>query len=185
MARLEEWKPIIGYEGLYEVSSFGRVRSVARYVKYRDGVHVSTRKSKMLALCYDKDGYLIVGLSRDGKRRTHKVHRLVAESFLKNRKALPQINHKNGRRDDNRVANLEWCSAKDNIAHKFNVLKYNATGRVGKRNERIKNISTGEVFASLSEAARSVGCSHKAISYAIAHNSFCRGCKWNKFVWKG
>ena len=146
---------------------------------------MSTCKSKMLALCYDKDGYLIVGLSRDGKRRTHKVHRLVAESFLKNRKALPQINHKNGRRDDNRVSNLEWCSAKDNIDHKFNILKYNAMGRAGKRNERIKNISTGEVFASLSEAARSVGCHYTAISYAISHDSLCRGYKWNKFKYEG
>lgn len=185
MARLEEWKPVVGYEDLYEVSNLGRVKSLPKAVKYKDTNILAKRKGKILKPSHDSDGYFIIGLSLDGKRKTYKVHRLVAEAFLTNTNDLPQINHKNGIRDDNRVENLEWCSARDNIRHKFDELKYNPIGRIAKTGERIRNCSTGDIFASLSEAARSVSCTHNAIRYAILHNSLCMGYKWEKVKWKG
>ena len=184
MARLEEWKPVVGYEGLYEVSNLGRVKSLPRTVRYKGTNTPAKRKERILIPAHDSDGYLVVGLTLDGKRKGYKVHRLVAKAFLANMNDLPQINHKNGLRDDNRVENLEWCSAKDNIRHKYDKLKYSSIGRIAKTGERIRNCSTGDIYASLSEAARSVGCVHNSIRYAILHNSLCRGYKWEKVKWR-
>ena len=98
----ELWKDIDGYEGLYQVSNLGRIKSL-RYGKERimkPGKH--------------PDGYFVVTLSQNNKKNYHKVHRLVAQMFLENPYNLPQVNHKNENKADNRVENLEWCSAKYN-----------------------------------------------------------------------
>lgn len=109
----EIWKPVVGYEGFYDVSNLGRVRSVSRRYCI----------SRVLKHTYHKNGYPLVFLSRkvvaeDGGvsyKKTVKVHRLVAEAFL----GLSEltVNHKNGIKDDNRVENLEWISHEDNIRH--------------------------------------------------------------------
>lgn len=99
----EIWKNVKGYEGLYEVSNFGRVKSL--------------RKEKILKLGRDKKGYLIVGLCKNGKQRTFKAHRLVTEHFLNNPYNLPYVNHKDGNKTNNNVSNLEWCTQKENIQH--------------------------------------------------------------------
>lgn len=111
----EIWKPIGGYEGLYEVSNKGRVRSF----------HNATCKTK------DKDGilrqfkgtYYSVSLHKDKKQKTHDVHRLVADAFLPNPNNLPEVNHKNEDKLDNRVENLEWVTHKYNIAYSHNIEK--------------------------------------------------------------
>lgn len=104
----EVWKPIKGFEGLYEVSSIGRVRSL----NYRQ-----TGKSKELAF-EEVGGYLRVSLSKKGEARFRPlVHRLVAEAFLPNLNEYPQVNHIDEDRANNYVNNLEWCSAKYNINH--------------------------------------------------------------------
>lgn len=101
----EIWKPIDGYEGLYEVSNCGRVKSLC-----------ATRwhKIKMRKPVPDKDGYLTVLLKRDGKYRCFKIHRLVATAFIPNTHHYPAVNHKDEDRQNNRVDNLEWCTAKYN-----------------------------------------------------------------------
>lgn len=105
MNNVEIWKPIKGYEGLYEVSNLGNVKRLKSD---------NTRKEKPL-LFDDDRGYKRVQLYKDGKQKKHRVHRLVAEAFLPNPNNLPQVNHINEIRYDNRVENLEWCTAKYNM----------------------------------------------------------------------
>ena len=110
----EEWRPVLGYEGLYEVSNTGIVRSVDRYVK---NGHSSYRlhKGKVISLLKGEYGYIQVNLYYNGKNYKKYVHRLVAEAFLPNPDNLPQINHKDEDKTNNNVTNLEWCTAKYNI----------------------------------------------------------------------
>ena len=104
---IEEWRPIEGYEGLYEVSNTGRVRSVDRYDNRN-----YFRKGKVLSPGKDTVGYLFVILHCNGKSKEINVHRLVAKAFIENPDNLPQVNHKD--KTNNNVDNLEWCTAKYN-----------------------------------------------------------------------
>lgn len=109
----EEWRPVVGYEGLYEVSNTGQVRSLDMYVKCRYG-NYRLHKGKVLSPVKDKKGYLKVVLCCNGKCKTIKVHRLIAQAFLLNPDNLPQVNHKDEDKTNNCVENLEWCTAKYN-----------------------------------------------------------------------
>ena len=111
----EIWKPVIGYEGLYEVSNLGRVRSVDRLVKYSNG-QIHLHKGRILSPgLVHKSGYLQVGLCNNGKTKHKMVYRLVAEGFLPNIDNLPQVNHKDENPFNNCVENLEWCTIEYNI----------------------------------------------------------------------
>ena len=99
----EEWRDVEGYDGAYQVSDLGRVRS-KKYGRWR-----------LLSASKDKDGYLTVLLSNNGKRKTSKVHRLVAQAFIENDDSgKNEINHINEDKTDNRADNLEWCDRKYN-----------------------------------------------------------------------
>lgn len=106
----EVWKSINGYEGLYEVSNLGRVRSVDRIVDGRNGV-VS---GKILSFSDNGTGYKQVCLCKKNIKSTRYVHRLVAEAFIPNPQKLTDVNHKNEHRYDNVVSNLEWCTKEYN-----------------------------------------------------------------------
>lgn len=108
----EMWKDIPGFEGAYQVSNMGRVKSLTRKVwNY-------TKPGIILRPGAKENGYLHVGLSYGGKREKHAhVHRLVAQVFIPNPNNLPEVNHKNLNKADNRVENLEWCTSKYNKAH--------------------------------------------------------------------
>lgn len=109
----EEWKPVVGYEGLYEVSSMGRVKSLKRTVIGKDG---KTREIKEKLLTQtDSNGYLYVTLSDHGECRAFPVHRLVATAFIPNPENLSDVNHKDEDKTNNSVDNLEWMSHKDNL----------------------------------------------------------------------
>lgn len=106
----EIWKPVVGYEGLYEVSSYGRVRSLDRYDSKN-----RFWKGRILKLSDDGRGYLDVQLCSNGKVKHHLVHRMVAQAFIPNPDNLPQVNHRDEDKTNNRVENLEMCDAKYNI----------------------------------------------------------------------
>ena len=148
----EVWNPVVGYEGLYEVSSEGRVKSLARVVNAPRGRTLELPE-RMMSLTKEKEGYLVVGLRINGKLSQKRVHRLVAEAFLNNPEEKTQINHINEIKSDNKLSNLEWSTPKENSNH-------------GTRNARIvekrsipliaTNIKTGEelYFKSSMEADR-------------------------------
>lgn len=105
---MEEWRPVVGYEGLYEVSNTGQVRSVGRYYVNSLGKRFFL-KGKILSLSSNGRGYLRTVLTKDKKSSSKYIHRLVAEAFILNVDGLPAVNHKNEDKSDNRVENLEWC----------------------------------------------------------------------------
>ena len=122
----EEWRSIEGYEGQYEVSSYGRVRSLDMYVKSCYGSY-RLRKGKILSPGIRPDGYLVVSL----KYKMFRVHRLVAQAFIPNPDNLPQVNHKDEDKSNNRVDNLEWCDSKYNNNY--------GTARIRAKETAIKN----------------------------------------------
>lgn len=121
----EVWREISGYEGYYEISNLGKVRSVDRL-----DCSKHLRKGKEIKLKTDKDGYKVVCLCR-GNRKYYKVHRLVAMTFIPNPLDFPQVNHKNELKYDNSADNLEWCST-----------KYNSN--YGTRNKKISRSKIGK-----------------------------------------
>ena len=118
---LEEWRPVVGYEGLYEVSDWGNVRSLDRTVfQFFFLVKKKTErliKGEIKAKHNDKDGYEMVNLKKNGKHSTKKVHRLVAEAFIPNPESKPQVGHKDCNRKNNNIENLYWCTSKENNSH--------------------------------------------------------------------
>ena len=105
MGKVEVWKDINNYTGIYKISTLGRVKN---------------NKNKILSQCKQNAGYMLVHLYKNKKRRAYTVHRLVALAFLENLKEKPQVNHKDGNKLNNNVENLEWMTAIENNVHANN-----------------------------------------------------------------
>lgn len=133
MTERERWKSIPNYEGLYEVSNKGKVKSIKR--------------SCILLTTVSNCGYERVDLWKNGKKKRYSIHRLVAISFIPNPLNLPMVNHKDENRKNNNVDNLEWCDDKYNV--NYGNAKANKIKKVSKA---VVCVETGEVFNSQSEA---------------------------------
>lgn len=155
---MEIYKDIEGYEG-YKISNYGNVKSL------------KFGKEKILKQTKDKDGYLYVGLCKQGKIKMCKVHRLVAKAFIANPNNLQQVNHKDENKTNNNVTNLEWCTNEYNINY-------------GTRNQRASKqvicLETGVIYPSLKEVKRQLGFAQSYISFA------CRGKRKRAYgyTWK-
>lgn len=152
----EVWKDIEGYEGLYQVSSLGNIRSLDRYVKHK---LIKGRNMRLKVCC----GYLRVGLRQVNiGQKTFLIHRLVAQAFIPNPDKLPQVNHKDENKENNCVDNLEWCTATYNINYGTRNKK---CGDWQKQNSKLKKAICqytldGQFvaeFPSISEAERQLG----------------------------
>ena len=111
----EVWLPVKGYEGLYEVSDLGRVRSVDRVIAHvRTASGKCLRRGRIKTQSLDCYGYRTTSVCKEGKEKALKVHRMVAEAFLPNPDGLPTVDHINNDKQDNRAANLRWLSFEDN-----------------------------------------------------------------------
>lgn len=117
----EEWRDIKGYEGHYQVSNLGKVKSLDKYVAHsrNKNYRTSFRKGKIISCNDNGRGYLQVHLYKDGKknRKVKYIHRVVAEAFLENPNAYRFVNHKDLDKSNNSVCNLEWCSHLQNVHH--------------------------------------------------------------------
>ena len=154
---VEIWENIPEFDGKYQVSNFGNIKS---FYKDPQGYIIKQRVQQ---------GYKIVHLHKNKKSFYFRVHRLVAEVFIPNPEKKPQVNHKNGNKLDNIVSNLEWCSCKENILHKFNILRYKSKG--GKPKKPIICCETGIEYESTKEAERQTGIKFSAIADAAMHRS--------------
>ena len=158
---MEIWKPVKNFEDLYKVSNIGRIRSLDRYVTNYD---INTKsyskrlyKGRIITGSIQKTGYRRLILS-DGKRKEYKfVHQIVAEAFIPNPENKPCINHKNGRKLDNRANNLEWCTYKENNDH---AQKTGLWETVTFNKKPILNITTGQQYESAIAAAKEI---HKEV----------------------
>ena len=115
----EIWKPIKGYEGIYEVSNKGRVKTLDKFFDWANDIKIF-HKGRVIKNQTDADGYEILGLSKNKIRKTAKVHRLVAQAFIPNPKKKPHVNHVDNNRKNNNVFNLEWVTPSENSAHMKN-----------------------------------------------------------------
>lgn len=146
---MEIWKDIKGYEGLYQISNYGKVKSLARICKSK-GSGVREVNERIRKTTVSNCGYEMVILHNDKHAKNCLVHRLVADAFIPNLENKKQVNHKNGNRTDNRVSNLEWVTCSENNIDKFN-RGYNIYNR-----KAVKR-SDGEIYESICDAALSVG----------------------------
>lgn len=116
-----------------------------RYLIYEDGRVINKNTGRVLAQQYDKDGYIVVQIQNKG----FKLHRLLAEAFIPNPLGLPQVNHINGRKDDFRVSNLEWCTNKQNCIHAAKLGLGRALPVI-----RVDNKGNKVIYNSIAEAAK-------------------------------
>ena len=176
------WKAVRGFEGYYEVSDHGDVRSVDRKVCDTKGVirHLSGRMMKSCrAKGRNNDGYYVVNLRKGGAAHVIPIHILVATAFLPNPDDLPTVNHKDGNKTNNDVQNLEWATYRENNMHALrfglrrprgsSVVQINDSGRVVAR------------FRSVCEASRSTGIGRSSISHCVnGRVSSAGGFAWQK-----
>lgn len=171
----EVWKDIKGYEGLYQVSNLGRVKSLDHWTYRRFNFGVCKNmfyKGMILKHITDTDGYAIVSLSGQEKQMLKKVHRLVANAFIPKIEGKDIVNHKDGNKKNNVVSNLEWCTPKENTIHCYRVLGYvvpeERRAKLGMKNrKKVQCVETGEIFESYKMASLWLGCNENRISHHL------------------
>ncbi len=173
MSSTEIWKDIEGFEGLYQVSNMGRVRSLDR--EDMRGHHV---KGKALSERPNK-GYLGVALYRDGNAKGYPVHRLIAKAFLDNPSNLPEVNHKDEDKTNNATSNLEWCT------RRYNCNYGTRNDRVGKASGKsiyvVMNSGHCYFFRSATKAAELLGLNTQAICNCL--HGRCKHHRGFSFEW--
>ena len=188
----EEWRDIKGYEGLYQVSNLGKVRSLDRYINARN------KKKRMingtlLRLRFNNSNYNIVSLYKDNVQDIRFVHRLVAETFIPNPEDKPQVNHIDGNKTNNCVNNLEWCTRSENNRHAWKT----GLNKVSDNQRKAASQSAKERFSkkivqydlngnfikewdSMSEAQRQLNIWHESIGKCCKGKIKTSG----KYIWR-
>ena len=164
----EVWKDIEGYEGKYQVSDSGRVKSL----NYR-----RSKKEKVIKSWKRKDGYLQVVLCKDGENKNYLVHRLVAQNFIPNSENLPEVNHKDEDKSNNAVNNLEWCDCSYNI--NYGTKKERGAKSQGKP---VMCVETNTVYFSTREAQRKTGIHATNISACARNEKYYHTAR--RYHWK-
>ena len=191
----EVWKDIQGYEGLYQVSNLGRVKSLGRFID-RLVYGNYWQEERILKLHKTKYGYLMVELRKNKKPKNFLVHRLVAMTFISNPENKPQIDHINADKTNNSVNNLRWVTAKENVNNPLNMAhligknhpmfgkkhseetKEKLRGANNPRARKVKNIETKEIFDTVTDAEKKYNLSRGCIKCAIKKNWKSAGYHW-------
>jgi hypothetical protein len=159
------WKPVVGYEGLYEVSQNGDIRN--------------SRKNKILKPILTPRGYYRISLYKGGGKIFF-VHRLVAMAFIDNTLNKKEVNHINGNKIDNNVNNLEWCTRKENSKHswdsglqKITLLHRQTASKLltALKSKPVIDLQTGIYYDSLKNACNATNCKYGSSHYRLTHNS--------------
>ena len=176
--KCEVWNDVPGYEGYYQVSNMGKVRSVPRIIKiiWNGKEVLKPIKEREIALRKQNGGYLLANLSVGGHRKECTVHRLVARAFIPNPNNLKEVNHIDGNKQNNDVSNLEWCDRSDNLRHRARVLKQRGNA------VKIRCVETGQVFDAIKDAAKWAGVTDSAIGAALkaGDGRKCGGYQWKR-----
>lgn len=170
----EIWKDVEGYEGLYQVSNLGRVRSLP--LVFKDCLGRTYRKhGKIVGGSVNHDGYIRYSLSKNNSERKFFGHVLVMNAFCPTEDNNLEINHMNLDKSDNRLANLEWVTHKENMFHAM--ANHARAGYKG--DSHVRNVTTGEVFDNISDAAKSVGRAVSSLCGACSGRQHtCAGYEW-------
>lgn len=172
----EIWKDIKGYDGLYQVSSFGRIKRIEKeiiVITPHKGTYTKIWKGKILKPI--NGIYLCVDLCKNNQTKRYSIHRLVAKMFIPNIKNKPQVNHIDGNKHNNNISNLEWVSSSENAIHAYKVLK-----RVPPRNVSIICIETGKKYNKMLDAQKETGI----LITSICNNLSGRSKHAGGFHWK-
>lgn len=160
---MEIYKDIIGYDGLYQISNLGNVKSLCQ------------KSERVMKLGLSTAGYSQANLKSNKKAKSVSVHRLVAKHFIPNDNDTLEVNHKNGIKTDNRVENLEWVTRSQNIQHSYDtgLKKYRPLHYKGKfgsehnRSIKVMCIENGIIYGSISEAGRMCGISMSGVHLSL------------------
>lgn len=131
---MEIWKNIEDYEGFYQCSNYGRIKSLDRIIIYKDGISY-LKHGQIIKPRKNKNGYFQVALNKNGKRKIKYVHKIIANTFLEKTGMI--VNHIDGNKENNNVTNLEWCSYSDNSLHAYRKLK-RSIAKNGASKQKIK-----------------------------------------------
>lgn len=171
----EIWKDIKGYEGLYQVSSLGNVKSL----NYR-----RTGKEKKISKGVNSEGYEYIRLFKQNKQLYTSVHRIVAETFIPNPENKEQVNHIDGNKKNNKVENLEWCTQTENIRHAMRTGLLNIIGSNNGSSRKVQQLdSNGKIlkqFDTIIEAGRYLGVKCQPTGII----SVCKGRKKTAYGYK-
>lgn len=185
--KAEAWKDVIGYEGKYQVSSIGRIKSVGRKSKCRLRHTVTVNERIMKLTTAKKRGfYKLVTLTSSSVQVRHRVHRLVAMAFIPNPDNKPEVNHIDGDPSNNKVSNLEWVTKRENLIHSFRTLNRSTSKPTGLKSTSSKYIiykytldgKVIDAFFSTGLAAISVGGTRDRIWLAMMNDRVFRGFRW-------
>lgn len=172
----EIWKDIKGYEGLYQISSVGRVKRIDKEIIVKTphkGTFVKIWKGRILKP--GKGMYFMIDLCKNNKVKRKLIHRLVAETFIPNPENKPQVNHIDGNKYNNKVSNLEWVSISENAIHAYRKL-----GRIPPRNASIICIETGKIYKKMLDAQEDTGI----LITSICNNLSGKSSHAGGFHWK-
>ena len=178
----EIWKDIVGYEGLYQVSNFGRIKRLKKITKWFSRNHWCSRIDEEKILYQEKNttGYNTVKLHKNGKAIKKNVHRIVAETFLQNKENKKTVNHKDGNKTNNNISNLEWATYGENNQHAFTILgkKGAFLGKATSNSRKVMRLDTKEIFRSVRAAAFSIGVNQSSLSESLSRGARCKNIEW-------
>ena len=174
----EIWKCIGGYEGLYEVSNTGKVRSIYRKIKIKNGYRILVGKELKQVVV---NNYMNVTLCKNGKGKNNFVHRLVAKEFIENENCFPQVNHKDENKHNNNVSNLEWCTEKYNSNYGNRNYKISTNVKSCRKIVMISEDGDRKYFDSITKAGKEFANKNgnSSISDCLSgRNKMAYGFKW-------